>query len=146
MEYEIIEDKTGSITDWVCAELQLGRGWLGKHITFGFSLCGKLIGGIIFHDYRPDIEIWWTIYTTDKRWCNRRLLKFLFSMAFNYLKCRRISLSVSQENQNCINLVKKLGFKQEGLLRNYRDDGTDGCIFGMLKSECKWIKQEKKHE
>lgn len=139
MEYKIIEDKTDSITDWVCNELNCGRVWLGKHLTFGFFVDNRLIGGLIFHDFRPQIDVWWTIYTTDKRWCNRRTLKFMFGLAFNILKCRRINVLVSAKNTNGLNFVKKLGFKQEGLLRQYRDNGDDGCFLGMLKTECKWI-------
>ena len=99
-----------------------------------------MLGGLIFHSYRPNTEVWWTVYTVDKRWCNRRMLKVMFDIAFNKLKCRRISLLVSKSNVAGINFVKKLGFQQEGMFRVYRENGEDCYIFGMLKNECKWIK------
>ncbi len=139
MEYKIIEDKNELITNYACKGLDISRDWLGKHFTYGLIVDGKIVGALIFHDIRVNCEVWWTIYTEDKRWCNRRMLKFMFALAFNALKCRRISISVSSKNLNCLNLVKKLGFKQEGILRNARDNGDDNVLFGMLKTECKWL-------
>ena len=143
-EYEILPDKNDLITNWVCKGLGCGKEWLDNHLTFGFARCGKMLGGLIFHNYRPKTEVWWTVYTTDKRWCNRRMLKTMFSIAFNGLKCRRISLLVSKSNAASYNFVKKLGFQQEGMFRAYRENGEDCYIFGMLKEECKWIKEKEK--
>lgn len=79
-------------------------------------------------------------YTTDKRWCTRRVLKKIFGLAFNFLQVERISILVSTTNLPCIRLVERLGFKQEGLLRKYRDDGSSCFFYGILKSENKWSK------
>ncbi|MDO4161887.1 MAG: GNAT family protein [Pseudomonadota bacterium] len=147
-EYRIVEDRDDLVTDWVCRGLQYDKQWLDRHLTFGFMQGEKIIGGLIFHNYRPAHEIWWTVYSTDKRWCNRRMLESMFGLAFEGLSCRRISLLVSKNNTDSLNFVKKLGFCPEGLLRSYRENGEDCYIFGMLKSECKWIKKhkEKKNE
>ena len=139
MEYKVIEDKNELITNYVCKNLNASRDWLGFHFTYGMIVDGKLIGGLIFHDIRPNVEVWWTIYTENKRWCNRRMLKFMFALAFNALKCKRISVAVDAKNTDCLKLVKKLGFKQEGIFRFQRDDGGDNVVLGMLKTECKWL-------
>jgi len=139
MTYRIVEDNGEQITFWVCRGLDIGVSWLGKHLTFGFMLNDRLIGGLIFHDYRPEHDIWWTVYTIDKRWCNRRMLREMFSLAFCGLKCRRINLLVSKSNFSGLNFVTKLGFKKEGLLRRYRENGEDCYFLGMLRQECKWL-------
>lgn len=139
MAYEIVEDTNELITFWVCRGLNIGVSWLGRHLTFGFMSDGKLIGGLIFHDYRPQCDVWWTVYTIDKRWCNRRMLRQMFGLAFCGLKCRRINLLVSKNNKDSLNFVKKLGFSEEGLLRQYRENGEDCYFFGMLRHECKWL-------
>lgn len=140
MTYEIAEDSNEKITFWVCHGLDIGAAWLGRHLTFGFLLDGRLVGGLIFHDYRPEQDVWWTVYTTDKRWCNRRMLRQMFGLAFCGLKCRRINLLVSKSNTECLKFVEKLGFTKEGLLREYRENGEDCYFLGMLRQECKWIK------
>lgn len=139
MSYKIIPDITGAISHWVCKGLGYDTKWLGNNITFGFFINDELKGGLIFHDYRPDHDIWWTVYTTDKRWCNRRMLKQMFDFAFGKLNCRRINLLVSKSNLESLRFVQKLGFQKEGLLRAYRENGEDCYFLGMLKNECKWI-------
>lgn len=144
MDYQIVPDKNDVITKWICKGLNYDENWITDHITFGFRLNEELIGGLIFHDYRPQQEIWWTVYSVDKRWCNRRMLRIMFGMAFEFFGCKRISLLVNKSNTASLNFVKKLGFQQEGMFRAYRDNGEDCCIFGMLKNECKWIKEKEK--
>ncbi len=138
-EYRILPDCDNHITHWVCQGLHEDEDWLGAHLTFGFALGGEMIGGLIFHQYQPHHSLWWTVYSTDKRWCNRRMLKAMFGLAFKVLDCRRINLLVSASNAASLNFVHKLGFQTEGLLRRFRDNGEDCYILGMLKSECKWL-------
>lgn len=139
MEYKIVEDVGDLITCYVCKNLDLGYNWLGYHLTYGMMIDGKLVGALIFHDIRPGREVWWTIYTDNKRWCNRRMLRFMFGVAFKALKCRRISVSIDARNSRSLKLVEKLGFKKEGIFRAQRDDGGDSIVWGMLKTECKWL-------
>ena len=62
----------------------------------------------------------------------------IFNFVFGTINAERASLFVSKDNEPSINLVEKLGFTREGLLRHYRDNGKDCYVYGMLKSECKW--------
>lgn len=135
---QIVCDKNNALAQWVCQGLGENFDWVGDNYTIGFVLDKQLLGALIFHNLRPKREVWWTIYTVDKRWCSLRVLKYIFNLAFNVLQCRRISLLVSRSNQNCLRLVKKLGFKIEGRLRQYRDNGEDAFILSMLNNECKW--------
>ena len=135
---KIIADLDGSIAKWVCDGLEYDTDWVGANVTMGIVLDGKLIAGIIFNNIRPNIDVWLTIYATDKRWCNRRVLRCVFNLAFNQMGCRRVSLCVSKDNEVSKRLVEGLGFVYEGLLRQYRDNGDDCYLYGMLKNECKW--------
>lgn len=137
---KIIYDTNGKITDWVCRCLNYPQDTLENYRTIGFLIGDRVIGGLIYHNVRPKRDLWWTIYTIDKRWCNRRALKLIFGLAFNHWQVERISLLVNTDNHECIKLVEGLGFKKEGLLRQYRDDGSDCYFYGMLKSENKWSK------
>ena len=137
----IVYDSNGTITDWICQHLAIGKNWLDTPFyTIGFVVGNKIIGGLIYHNIRYHHDLWLTIYTTDKRWCTRRVLKIIFELAFNFWQAKRISILVSINNPKCIILIQKLGFKREGLLRGYQDDGTDCYFYGMLQSENKWSK------
>lgn len=141
---EILPDISEDITHWICRGLNTGESWIGKHITYGFALGNKMLGGLIFNDLRFNHDVWWTIYAEDKRWCNRNVLRKMFAAAFIDMRCRRINVLVETDNLKSINLVKRLGFKQEGLLRQYTENGHDCYLFGMLKQECPWLKMKGK--
>ena len=135
---EILPDLDGSVTKWVCDGLDENTDWVGAHVTVGIYLHGKIIGGIILNDIRPGRDVWLTIYTENKRWCCRGVLRCVFDLVFKVMNCSRCSIFVSKDNEASKNLVEKLGWKREGLLRQYRDNGDDCFVYGMLKDECIW--------
>lgn len=134
----IVPDRDNLIAKWVCRGLDEDFEWVGNNLTIGVMLGNRMIAGIILNDWRPERDVWLTIYSTDKRWCCRRVLRCVFDLVFGKMKCRRVSLFVSKDNALSRNLVEKLGFVREGLLRQYRDNGDDCFVYGMLINECKW--------
>lgn len=131
-------DLDGSILNWVCQGLGDNPLEYGVNITLGIYLADRLIAGVVFNDIRPNRDVWLSIYSENKKWCNRRVLRLIFDFVFDKIKAERASLFVSKDNEPSLNLVEKLGFVREGLLRHYRNNGKDCYIYGMLKSECKW--------
>ncbi|MBE6452996.1 MAG: GNAT family N-acetyltransferase [Alphaproteobacteria bacterium] len=134
----IVTDYHEQITDWVCFGLGMDKAWLDNHYTIGFVYQGRLIGGLIYHNIRFGRDVWWTLYTTDKHWCNRRILKFMFSVAFDYFKCKRITVMTTKSNLKCQKLAKDLGFRQEGNLLGYADNGEDIIIMGIQREQSKF--------
>lgn len=131
-------DLDGSIMKWTCQGLKEDINWVGDNVTIGVYLNNELIAGIIINEIRPNVDAYMTIYSINKRWCTRKVLRYVFNFLFDKVGCRRVSLLVSKDNEASNKLVKGLGFVCEGLLRQYRDDGKDCYFYGMLKSECKW--------
>jgi RimJ/RimL family protein N-acetyltransferase len=115
--------------------------WLQERLcSFAFVDNNKILGGLVFHNYEPEHSLWWTVYSNDKRWCNRRMLRAMFGLAFEHYKCRRINVLVDEDNEASLRFVQKLGFKIEGKLRRFRSADKDSYLLGMLKDECSWIK------
>ena len=71
-DVEIIYDESGLTALWACQNLGDYSPLSGDFFTFAFRRKGKIIGALIFSGYRPDHDVWWTIYTTDRHL--RRLL------------------------------------------------------------------------
>lgn len=140
----LLYDYDRSIARWVCLKLGYDADEISDGQAFGFVINGKLIGGLIYHNIRENRDLWWTIYTMDKRWCTKKILKQIFGLAFDLYKVQRISVNVRSDNLASQSLVERLGFKREGCLRSYDDSGADCCIYGMLKSENLW--KGKTHE
>ena len=131
-------DEDGSVIAWVCKGLGDSVSSYGDNVTLGIYLNNRLIAGVIFNDIRPNRDVWLSIYTEDKKWCNRRVLRLIFDFVFCKINAERASALVSKDNEPSKIMLEKLGFVREGLLRHYRENGKDCYIYGMLKSECKW--------
>ena len=143
MNYQILPDLSDCITDWVCNGLGFVNVWRGNNLTYGFVYNNQLVGGLIFHDLQRHKEVWWTVYSIDKHWCNRTMLRQMFEMAFVTMDCKRINILVNKSNQRSFDFVRRLGFVQEGLLRKYDDNGEDCWFLGMLREECPWLNKQK---
>ncbi|MGG4044951.1 MULTISPECIES: GNAT family N-acetyltransferase [Paenibacillus] len=65
------------------------------------------------------------------------VLNTIIPYGFNELDMNRIQAKVMPENHSSVNLLTKLGFAQEGLLRDYiiGEFITDTLIFSMLKKD-----------
>ena len=132
-------DDTGQVFAWVCAGLGDKPQDYGANLTIGVYLNEKIIAGIVLNDHRKDIDVWLTIYSINKRWCTQSVIKYVFNVVFNVMNCRRCNIFISKSNEKSLSLCERLGFVKEGLLRQYRENGEDCYVLGMLKSECKWL-------
>ena len=74
-----------------------------------------------------------------KRWLNRDFLFAMFDYPFNQLGVNRITGLVAKKNKEARRFDEHLGFKYEGNMRHALAD-DDMLIYGMLKRECKWLK------
>jgi RimJ/RimL family protein N-acetyltransferase len=67
------------------------------------------------------------------------ILREAFAIPFERLKCTRVSGLVRADNLAAQRFDEHLGFKREGVIRQGDDDGCDLIVYGMLKSECRWL-------
>lgn len=132
-------DETGEVARWVCAGLGDKIEDYGANLTIGVYLGTMLIAGIIMNDHRKNVDVWLTIYSINKRWCTKAVIKYVFGIVFNLMNCRRCNIFISKDNHESLSMCERLGFKKEGLLRQYRENGADCYVLGMLKQECKWL-------
>jgi len=125
--------------------------WVGRELhefftdctAIGFAKDGKIIGGVVYHNYRPpSIEM--SIATIDPRWCTRKVLEQCFTYPFIQLGVKRITTLVDATNQPVRAFNERIGFVHEATLRDALHDG-DAALFRMLPEECKWIVARKKH-
>ena len=108
-------------------------------LALNISFNGKTIAGVLLNDLRPGRDVWMTIYSSNKRWATKSVIKYVFGIVFNLMNCKRASVFVTVDNFQSFKMCERLGFKKEGQLRQFRDDGKDCFVMGMLKQECKWL-------
>jgi RimJ/RimL family protein N-acetyltransferase len=102
---------------------------------------GKLIGGFVYYDYmwRPDGGNVWIAVAGQGRWLTRKNLRIWFRYPFVQLGCNRVTSIVAKSNRKSRNLVERLGARREGCVRDIRGPGKSSILYGMLKSECRWL-------
>lgn len=132
-------DKTLATAVFVAHGLNDNVGDYLPCFSINISLNGQTIAGVLINDIRPKRDCWLTIYSTSKRWATKGVLKYVFGVVFKIIGAERCSVFVSADNDKSLNMCLRLGFKQEGLLRYFRNDGKDCVLLGMLKNECRWI-------
>jgi ribosomal-protein-alanine N-acetyltransferase len=85
---------------------------------------GKLIGGCGFHDwsrYNSRIEIAYEIHPNYwRQGIMQKALKEIIKYAFFYMGIVRIQATTLEENEASNNLLLKIGFTKEGVLRKYK--------------------------
>ena len=139
MSVRVSCDDTGAVINWVAHGLNDDVRDYIPSLALGIWQDDMLIGGILINDITPQRNCWLTIYTESPRWATRNILKYVFTVVYVTIGAKRCSVFVSKSNNKSHDFCQRLGFKDEGLLREYRENGDDCYVMGMLKQECKWI-------
>lgn len=131
------------VKNWVSERIE-GNPDFGLCNALGVMMDGKLIAGIVYHNYiespygKPiSVEI--SMAAIDPRWANRYTLRKLFEHPFIGLKVERVQVSTPVESKGVRKINEKLGFKYEGTGRKAHFLGGDVDVLSMLKHECRWI-------
>jgi hypothetical protein len=108
---------------------------LGLYITQPFiglmvEKDGKNIGAVILNDYRPKRNIELTAHTCGN-WSVRDVRDIT---RYCFIRVKRITARTAVNNTRAIRMLETLGFKREGMMREWFDD-SDAIVFGLLKSE-----------
>jgi ribosomal-protein-alanine N-acetyltransferase len=111
----------------------------------------KVIGWCGYHTwYLPHFraEIGYELY--EDKWKEKGLMKEalvpIINFGFEEMKLNRIEAFVGPKNEASMKLVKKFGFKHEGVMRqHYNYNGTleDSLVFGLLREEYEQMKEGK---
>ncbi len=115
----------------------------GPLTAIGVGVNGKPIAGFVFSDLRTskhgnDVRV--TVAAErGTRWARPQILTYLFDYAFNQLACARATFIIREGNERAERVAKKLGFRKEGVIRRGWDGKTNALIYGLLKTECRYL-------
>jgi ribosomal-protein-alanine N-acetyltransferase len=103
----------------------------------------RIIGTVFFNGFRDGL-ICETGYELSSEYCRKgvmtEVLDYLLPVAYHQMGINRLQAIVDPENIASIGLLRKLGFVEEGLLREYEvhrvtNHSKDMLMFSMLKTE-----------
>lgn len=104
---------------------------------------GGIVAGVVYHDY-TEIDgggnMQMSIASTNPWWLTKKRLGGIFHYPFVQANCHRVTALVNSRNARSLKLAKGLGFKQEGVMRDYYID-DDAIILGLLRKDCGFIDQ-----
>ena len=129
------------VAAWVARQLGIEREDLGLCAGLGIVLDDRLIGGVVYNEYRKlkrgaSMQI--GIATATPRWATRRVLRDVFVYPFGQMQVSRLWAGVARNNKKSRSLVERLGFRMEGVARRAHDGVRDSVIYSMLPTECRW--------
>lgn len=135
---KIIINQSDRVIEWVAGKLD--EGTIKRSIGIGLEKDGNLVAGVVFADQIGTSNIFMHVASDGSRnWMTPGYLAYCFLYPFVQLRCNRITGLVRSTNLNAQKFDEHLGFKKEGLLREYCADGTDMIVYGMLRNECRFI-------
>lgn len=115
----------------------------GAFSAIGIGVGSRPIAGFVFSDLRVsqhgnDVRV--TVAAEPgTRWARQQVLRYLFDYVFNQLGCARATFIIREGNERAERVSKKLGFRKEGVVRRGWDGKTNALIYGLLKTECRYL-------
>ena len=118
---------TGTLNDWDRASCLI----LEKD--------GDITAVAVYNNWYPENSVEISIASVGRNWLTRPFLSAVFRTPFIEWKMRRVTSSIAEDNHRSIRFCSHLGFRHEGTIREGAAPGKDLLIFGLLKSECRYL-------
>lgn len=125
------------VRDWVAE--RIGENLDDAEVAIGVEEDGELIAGVAYNMYTGAAICMNVAATPGKRWTTKEFMYAFFAYPFVQLKCRRVTGLVRESNSAARKFDEHVGFIQEGVIRQAFEDGEDAILYGMLKSECRYL-------
>lgn len=131
------------VCEWVGERVPvlMGRAPHNAFAALGVVRRERMAAGVVFHNYRPGIDIEVSIAADDPSWAHPAILRRLFSYPFNQLGVIRLTCIIGRKNKRCRRFSEGLGWKLEGVVRRAYDGHQDACLYGMLRQDARFLEE-----
>lgn len=126
------------VRSWVSE--RIGEELGDSDVAIGVEEDGQLIAGVVYNMFTRASVSMHVAAEPGKRWTTKEFMFRFFAYPFLQLNCNRVTGLVRASNMVARKFDEHVGFIQEGVIRQAFEDGEDAILYGMLKSECKWIR------
>ena len=130
---------------WIKKRIPDDGGRFENFKAMGVVVGDRLVAGVLWNMYYGHM-ISVTFVADSPRWASRRILAELFEYPFCQLDVARITAYTGRKNKSARKLLEHLGFKVEGVMRKGRSRKEDAILYGMLKAECRWLRDARHDE
>lgn len=113
----------------------------GACLALGLVRDGAIVGGIVWNNWQPGVDIEISTAITTAWWARPRTVQRIFHYPFVHLGLPRITSRVARKHKSARTLNERLGFRLEGVKRRGLDGRQDQILYGMLRDECRFLKK-----
>lgn len=106
--------------------------------AIGHRRDGELVA-VVVYDTFSTTNCFIHVAAEGRRWITKEFQARVFAYPFIQLGFPRVSCIVSVNNRASLFLTRQFGWRQEGVWRKAAPDGSDFLLFGMLRSECRFL-------
>lgn len=131
----IVYDDAEALLAWAARRIGAGR-FTDQAKAIGLKRDGALAAVAVFDLFQPwECEL---SFAAERHWTDRGFIRAVFAYPFRQLRLERLTCLVSARNRPARQLVRAMGFVPEGRKRRLHAE-HDILIFGLLRSECRWV-------
>jgi RimJ/RimL family protein N-acetyltransferase len=131
-----IYGRDDEVCRWV--EDQIGSRFYG-YVALGMERDGEMIAGIVLDRFGNRECQMHIAGLPGKLWATPEAIQRAFEFPFVRYGRERVTVETPVSNMRARRYNEHVGFVREGLKRAAADDGGDSIIYGMLRSECRWL-------
>jgi len=132
------------VGEMICSRIPHMRERPKPSTALGVVRNGVLLGGFIYYRY-TEFDVHLGAAFDRPGWALRETLRALFGYPFIQLGCTRMTAITGRRNKKARKGLVDLGFTLEGVHKRGLDGHEDAITYGMLKENCKWLK-DRPHE
>lgn len=110
------------------------------YAALGVVRSGKLLGGLVAHNYRPGsrmIEMSGAFDRPD--WVRPATLRRLFSYPYVQLGCLNMITFTARSNKRARQIIEFVGFRYVGMVYRAIDGKEDAALYEMPRHKCRWL-------
>lgn len=133
----ILLDRHEEVMQFVAAKT--GESRYDGYTALGLEKDGRIVAGTVYQGYNGPSILMHFAHDASRHVITPAFVCAAFIYPFRVLKCNRITGLVRTDNEAAQRLDENLGFVKEGVMRAGASDGTDFILYGMLKSECRFL-------
>lgn len=123
------------VAEWVASRI--------PHVDNGFGPCtaigvanGKMLAGIVYHDYQPSLEtIQLSMAADSPLWARKTTISALLHYPFRQLKVFKVWTATPIDNTTALRVNEHIGFKREAVLAHHFGRKRHCVVSRMLEPD-----------
>jgi hypothetical protein len=133
----LIYDRTPELVRWAEARIPDAR-FRDDAVAIGIERNFSVVGAAIFDTFASSSCLAHFASDGSRTWLREPHAVIPPILAYPFVQCRfrRLTAVVTVNNVRSLRLARRLGFKDEGVMRCASPRGADVVVLGMLREDC----------